>query len=287
MKVSFLNQTLTSLNCPGCEDIPPQGRCLWSCPSAFAEHESSSQIYASKWVLMTLFYTLPTHWHQKSSSIQQGSTTGTWYLWTLTNKSTNQHQPQSQNSARHFQQCCPVLTWGRSIAKTFSFLLTNLHLMKETQKLSATPASPPDTSEPGFNVGSLEECDIEWQWSVSSQKAQLLWWWKLTAGIASECDTHKPDVWHQSPWGIHFTMPVLVSRPLCGVISSETNKRQTSECYLCFHKGTGSSHCPHGLKLGRMQKSSKLAVRHTLSSGHCIILIFFYLLLFHFGLSSI
>lgn len=42
-----------------------------------------------------------------------------------------------------------------ALQKPFSFVLTSLHLMKETRKLSATPASPRDTSEPGFNAGSL------------------------------------------------------------------------------------------------------------------------------------
>lgn len=44
MKVCFLNWTLTLVSHPGCEGIVPPGRCLWSCPSDFAEHESSSQI---------------------------------------------------------------------------------------------------------------------------------------------------------------------------------------------------------------------------------------------------
>lgn len=120
MKICFLNR-LILVNQAGCEGTVPQGRGLWSCPSDFAKHKSSSQIVNLflQTNLTALCYTLPTYWHQKNFCIQRVAP----LVVGLTDK-------RSQSSSGHSLKMCQTfpavfLCWPEvgALKKPLSFIL--------------------------------------------------------------------------------------------------------------------------------------------------------------------
>lgn len=118
------------------------------------------------------------------------------------------------------------LLFDKASLKCPSSLSLLLYLMKEIQKLFATPTNPPNKCEPGSNFGS-QRVTLNCNALCPHKKLSCCAGGILTAGITFRCGTHNPDVWHHSSQGICFRMSVLVSRPLqgCGMILKQIKGR--------------------------------------------------------------